>query len=237
MPNYVVTLNIQKRRIQNLEKGFDAMQTKNNFIFKFIIDANTDLPFIVLQQNDMNSDFIKTTFTGIETNVSKPAELSWYYSTYSDEYKPAEQETTPKLLHVGSSAPGWNLQLYNNGKTLALDALKGKVVLLDFWIKNCGPCIASVPHLNELQKKYANKNFEIISINSYDPKQDVKRFCDKHKVGYSVTLNGKEIAKKYGVSAFPTMFVIDKEGKIIYAAAGYDETIEKKIEQSVADAL
>jgi len=233
----IITINIYKRRIQNLGRGFDAMQTKNNFIYKIIIDPNTDLPFIVLQQNDTNDDFIKTTFTHIETNVSVPPELTWYYSSYTNEYKPAEEKAAPQLLPVGSPAPGWKLQLYNEAKMVALDDLKGKVVLVDFWIKNCGPCIASVPHLNELQKKFADKNFEIMSINSYDPEKDIKWFCDKHKVAYNVLLNGKEVAQRYGVSAFPTMFVIDKKGKIIYAAAGYDETIEKKIEQSVADAL
>ena len=234
---YVIRFDIHKRRIQNLGSGFDAMQTKSNFIYKIIIDPNADLPFMVLQENDINSDFIKTTFTAIETNVSKPAELSWYYSTYINEYKPAEQQATPQVLGVGSSAPGWKLQLYNKDKMIALDDLKGKVVLLDFWIKNCGPCIASVPHLNELQKKFADKNFEIISINSYDPKEDVKWFCNKHKVSYNVLLNGKEVAQLHGVSAFPTFFVVDKEGKIIYAGTGYDETIEKKIEQSIDSAL
>jgi thioredoxin-related protein len=64
----------------------------------------------------------------------------------------------------------------------------------------------------------------------------VKWFCDKHKVPYNVLLNGKEIVQQYGVSVFPSFFVIDKVGKIIYAVAGYDESVEKQIEGVISNA-
>ena len=81
----LITINIGKRRIQNLGKGFDAMTTKSNFIYKIILKKDSNLPFEVLQINDMNNDFIKTSFTNIETNTSGPSELSWYYSTYAND--------------------------------------------------------------------------------------------------------------------------------------------------------
>jgi hypothetical protein len=59
----LITINIGKRRIQNLGHGFDAMTTKSNFIYKLILNKNNGFPFEVLQVNDLTTDFIKTSFT------------------------------------------------------------------------------------------------------------------------------------------------------------------------------
>jgi thiol-disulfide isomerase/thioredoxin len=233
----LLTITMGKRRIQNLGKGFDAMATKSNLIYKIIIQKNSNFPVEVTQINDVNNDFIKTSFTNIETNITAPSELSWYYSTYTGDYKPPTGKVTPQLALNGSLAPEWTLKVYNKDKILSLTDLKGNVILLDFWIKNCGPCIQSVPHLNELQDKFKGKNFKIISINSYDSREDVSWFCNKHKTNFSVLLNGKEVAEKYGVNGFPTFFIIDKEGKIIYSGAGYDKSIQSEVEHVIEKAL
>lgn len=233
----VVNINIGKRRIQNLGSGFDLMTTKYNFIYRIIIDKNNFLPIEVIQTNNLNSDFLKTSFTRLETNTASPTELSWYYSTYTNEYKPAEKEIIEQLLSNGALAPDWELKTYNDNKAIFLSKLKGQVILLDFWIKNCGPCIQSVPHLNELQNKFKDKNFKLISINSYDSKEDINWFCNKHKINYMVLMNGKSVAKEYRVSGFPTFFIIDKSGKIIYSHVGYDTSKQLEIEQVINDAL
>lgn len=236
-PYTEIYVSIGKRRIQNLGFGFNAMTTRSNFIYKIIIEKNGDLPFEVLQTNDLNSDFIKTIFTNIETNTFNPSELSWYYSTYTNNYKLVGEKPNEQLASAGSFAPEWKLDIYNSNKTISLSELKGQVILLDFWIKNCGPCIQSVPHLNELQSKFKDKNFKLISINAYDSKEDINWFCNKYKANYSVLLNGKSVAEKYGVSAFPTFFIIDKAGKIIYATAGYNAVTQYEVERIIAGAL
>ncbi|HEX4374736.1 MAG TPA: TlpA disulfide reductase family protein, partial [Puia sp.] len=115
--------------------------------------------------------------------------------------------------------------------------LKDQVVLIDFWIKNCGPCIESVPHLVELQNKFRNSHFKLISINAYDSKEDVSWFCKKHNANYPVLLNGKPVAAQYGVGAFPAFFIIDKTRKIIYANTGFSESAQSEIERIAAAAL
>lgn len=120
---------------------------------------------------------------------------------------------------------------------ISLNDQRGKVILLDFWIKNCGPCIESVPHLNSLKEKFKSSNFEIISINSYDTKEEVNWFCNKHKSNYEVLLNGKEVAEKYGVSGFPAFFIIDKTGRIIFSHSGFGNSVNSAIEKVIKDAL
>lgn len=236
--NYsLVTVNIGKRRIQNLGNAFDAMQTKDAFIYKIAVRKDNYLPYQVVQMYDLSRDFIKTTFASIESNPAAPGELSWYYSTYTNDYKKPVDKAAPRLLSVGSLAPQWKLEAFDSNKTVALSDFKGQVILIDFWIKNCGPCIASMPHLNELQNKFRNKNFKIISINSYDSKADVSWLTNKFKTNYTVLLNGKQSAEKYGVEGFPTFFIVDRTGKIIYVNTGYNEAIHSEVEKIIQAAL
>lgn len=233
-PNYLITLSLNKRRIKYLGNNFDAMTTKYNFIYKIIINKKNDLPFEILQVNDLNDDFIKTSFVNINTDVQQqPTEQSWYYSTYMDEYKQAKQKEIPQLISVGSIALNWTLPLYNKNENISLSELKGKVILLDFWFKNCGPCIESVPHLNAINAKFKSKKFEILGINSWDSKKDIDWFCNKHEVAYNVLMNGKDLAEKYGVNLFPTIVLIDKQGKVLYSG-GFDQA---KIEELIEKAL
>lgn len=230
---YLVTLLLNKRRIDYLGKSFDAMTTKSNFIYKIIIDKQQYLPFEILQVNDLNDDFIKTGFKNINTNAAAPAELSWYYSTYAGEYKPDKQKEMLPLISVGSMAPDWTLPFYNRNESISLTQLKGNVILLDFWIKNCGPCIESVPLLNSLQEKFKDKSFEIWGINSYDGKKDISSFCIKHKTDYKILMNGKVIAEKYGVSGYPAIILIDKKGKVLYTGSFDKSKVEELIEKAL----
>ncbi|MFT4155764.1 TlpA family protein disulfide reductase [Parafilimonas sp.] len=235
-PYILVTVNIGKRRIQYLGKGFDTMQTKTNFIYKIAFQKNSYLPYEVLQMYDVSPDFIKTTFINIDTTPPVPSELSWYYTTYLNDYKQINK-TSLQLAPVGSLAPPWKLESYNSKQMISLSDFKGKVILLDFWIKNCGPCIQSVPHLNKLEAKFKNEKFSVISINSYDTKSDISWFCNKFKTAYTVLLNGKEVADKYGINGYPTFVIIDKTGKIIYTQVGYGPSVQSAIEQVIHNAL
>jgi peroxiredoxin len=233
----MITINAGKRRIQNLGKAFDSMTTKYNIVYKLLIDKESYLPFEVLQKNDIDEDYIKTTFLGIEANTTTPPETSWYYSTYTPDYKPAKTNDAPQLAAKGTIAPDWKLKMYEQEKTIALSELKGNVVLLYFWIKNCGVCIESVPFINGLHKKLKNKNFKIAGVNAYDAKEDVGLFYAKYGIRFPVLLNGKSVAESYGVNGFPTVFVMDKEGKIIYAIAGLDGSAKAEIEKVIDKAL
>jgi thiol-disulfide isomerase/thioredoxin len=234
---FLIDINVGKRRIQNLGNGFDMMTTKYNFIYKIVLQKENYLPCEIIQANDGNNDFIKTIFSNIDTNPDTPAEISWYYSTYTHEYKDNLNKNSPQLIPVGSVAPDWKLEIYGTNKKLSLNELKGEVVLLDFWIKNCGPCIQSIPHLKELQNKLKGLKVKIVSINSYDSKNDVDWFCKKFGVDYTVLLNGKAIAEKYGVSGFPTFFIIDKTGKIFLSQFGYGESVQSEIEKAIKKLL
>ncbi len=236
-PMQVVTVNIGKRRIQNLGDAFDIMQTPYNLIYKIVVDPETHLPAEIIQINDADKDYIKTSFTNIDVNPAPPAPDSWFYSTYTDEYSPAEAEERPVPLPVGSSAPDWKLSYFDQLGELSLGDLTGKVVLIEFWIKNCSYCIASVPYLNQLQELFRDKDVVLISLNAYDPMEDIAAFVDKYNVNYPVLLNASEVATQYGVFAYPSLFIIDKSGTIIHSNGSLTKSNISAIEKLIEKAL
>jgi thioredoxin-related protein len=73
-----------------------------------------------------------------------------------------------------------------------------------------------------LYEKYKEKGLVIIGIDPYDKKEDgIEKFLSKRGVNYTVLLKGKDVAKDYHVSGYPTVYLIDKNGKILFSMAGY----------------
>jgi thiol-disulfide isomerase/thioredoxin len=96
-------------------------------------------------------------------------------------------------------------------------SLKGKVVVLEFWATWCSPCVASLPHLNQLVESLDPAKFQFISIDDEDLK-DVQRFLTKKKMAgwVGVDTSGGVIAW-YGIKSRPTSIIIDGHGKIVAA--------------------
>ena len=133
---------------------------------------------------------------------------------------------------VGEMAPDFTLK-NTKGKSVSLKSLRGKWVVLDFWATWCGPCKVSMPHLKEYYKKYAGK-FEVVGIVGSSKEEDWKVMVNDYKLPWINVINPQDAAEKddvlklYGIEAFPTYIIIDKEGKIYKKFVGakqelYDE--------------
>ncbi len=94
--------------------------------------------------------------------------------------------------------------------------LKGKAVVVEFWATWCPPCRTSIPHLNELQKKFKDKGLVIVGITK--EKEDVvTKFRGTTPMDYTVALDEKgSLGKTFGVSGIPHAFVVGKDGKIAW---------------------
>ena len=114
-----------------------------------------------------------------------------------------------------------------DGKIVKLSALKGKVVVVDFWATWCGPCKASFPYLQKVYEKYkANPNVVILAVNTWEnvsgkEREDlVKKFMAENKYTFPV-LYDQGFVEKYEVEGIPTKFVIDKKGMIQFKSIGF----------------
>lgn len=146
-------------------------------------------------------------------------------------------------LTVGDDAPMLTIKEWVKGEPVNLARAEGKITVVEFWATWCGPCIAGMPHLTELQKEYADKGVTIIGVTREDPNnslEQVRDFVKDHpaKMGYTVAWDyeGKtnaaymKAAKQNGI---PTAFVVDKKGKIAWI--GHPINMDSVIEKLAAD--
>ncbi|WP_041346993.1 TlpA family protein disulfide reductase [Niastella koreensis] len=135
---------------------------------------------------------------------------------------------------VNKPAPTWTVKdIY--GKTLSLQNLKGKVVVLNFWFTSCSPCIREMPHLNELVAQYSGKEVVFIAFANND-EASIRAFLEKRPFHYAKVPNSKLVNDLYNIDSWPTSFVIDKEGKI-RLAVNYNDNIEQIISAAIKAAL
>ena len=131
-------------------------------------------------------------------------------------------------LRIGDSAPRLDVKFFAKGEPVKAFE-PGKMYVVEFWATWCGPCIVSIPHLTELQKKYPEMVFIGVSIEAKH--ELVKPFVEKKgdTMSYRVAVDNVPSGKKdwegpMGVSwlaaaeedGIPTAFVINKEGKIAW---------------------
>jgi DNA-binding beta-propeller fold protein YncE len=134
---------------------------------------------------------------------------------------------------------GW----LNTDKPLSLAALKGKVVLLDFWTYGCINCIHIIPDLKRLEEKYA-RQLVVIGVHSakFDNEKEtdnIRRIILRYEIEHPV-VNDADFAiwNSYGVNAWPTQVLIDPAGYVVGAVRGegnyqvLDETIAKTVEEA-----
>lgn len=133
-----------------------------------------------------------------------------------------------------AKAPDFNLK-DQYGVVHSLENYKGKVIFLNFWATWCPPCKKEMPDIENIYKEYGQnkKDVVILGVNS-EKENEVKKFLkDKGYTFPTVIDENSEVMRKYFIQAFPTSFVIDKEGNVYgYVMGGLTkEQIKQVIEE------
>lgn len=109
-----------------------------------------------------------------------------------------------------------------NGKNFPKDYFKGKITLINLWFTTCAPCIGEIPYLNQLKDQLNDKvNFVGITFHN---QEKVNAFLQKHPFNFDLINNvDYKILQKHNYQRFPTNFLLDKEGNIVYLLHNFDE--------------
>lgn len=110
-----------------------------------------------------------------------------------------------------------------DGQAARLSALRGKVVLVNFWATTCTTCVAEMPALVDTYKRFSGKGFETVAIAmNYDPADYVRNYATKNGLPFTVGLDTSGDAAKgfEEVRLTPTTFLIDRKGRIVQKFLG-----------------
>ena len=131
---------------------------------------------------------------------------------------------------LAKPAPAFSLTLFD-GRVLRLEALRGKVVFLNFWASWCPPCRAEARMLEAAWRGYRGRDVVFLGINIQDKEEAARKFLAEFDVTYPNGMDpGSKIAIDYGVWGLPETFIIDRAGRITYkhvGALGMDTVIAK----------
>lgn len=226
----VINGSINSHLIANVS---DTIENKEHLysLRHYYIDKKTGLPSLVIIKGRykylgaLNDFYDETKYFDYKIDQSDITDANF---VIPKDFKSREKQAKPSLLAVGTTAPDWTL--YDaNGKKVSLNQLKGKVVVLDFYFIGCSGCMASIKPLNAIYEKYKNKELVIASLDERDSKKAVLDFEKRYEIKYTGYINAAEVVKSYQVTAFPTYYFIDKEGKIASVIVGYNDDFERKV--------
>lgn len=128
---------------------------------------------------------------------------------------------TGHALPAGRPAPDFVLN-GADGRPVSSTALRGKVVLLDFWASWCGPCRQSFPTLERFATTYRERGLVVVGISQDDREADFRAFLREHPVSFVLARDsGHTVARRYAPPAMPTSYVIDRTGTIRLEHRGY----------------
>jgi thiol-disulfide isomerase/thioredoxin len=145
--------------------------------------------------------------------------------------------STASALAPGDAPPAIDMP-DQVGVKVALNELKGKVVLVDFWASWCGPCRQEMPVLEQLHKKYAKQGLVIIGVNIDNNPKKMNNFLKGTPVTFRIVHDRKlNVASKYEPETMPSSYFIGRDGKIRYVHEGFRKKDAGELEERIKTLL
>ncbi|MBU2646239.1 TlpA family protein disulfide reductase [bacterium] len=125
------------------------------------------------------------------------------------------------------AAPDFSLRNLEQHE-VRLGEYKNRFVLLNFWATWCLPCVRELPQLEELRRILPEADFQILAINVRDRESRLRKFLASRPYGFKIPIDQSgEVYKAFGVTGFPTTFLIDRQGMLFGKISGARDWINE----------
>lgn len=146
------------------------------------------------------------------------------------------RERTEEPALINQAAPSFELPALD-GQKFSLASFHGKKKLvISFWASWCGPCKTEMPVLREFYERHRKDadKFELLAVSIDSDQSDAERFASEMKLPFPILLDPKsQAADLYSVDAIPALFIINEDGKVIYAHVGFESGLEFVLAQNL----
>lgn len=137
---------------------------------------------------------------------------------------------------VGAPAPALSLPGLHG--VVDTSALKGQVVLVDFWASWCAPCRRSFPWLNEMQARYGGRGFQVVAVSVDRQRADADRFLAEVPARFAVAFDSAgDAPRHFAVKGMPTSVLVGADGIVIRQHAGFKDDDRASLEAAIVAAL
>jgi peroxiredoxin len=127
----------------------------------------------------------------------------------------ASGSRSPAPLSRGSTAPEFVLPRLDGGDA-ALSALRGRVVLVNFWATWCGPCEDEMPAMQRLHERLARQGFELLAVSVDAEEADVRAFRERLALSFPILVDPqRRVSNLYQTFRYPESFLIDRSGMVV----------------------
>ncbi len=211
---------------------------------KFVPDMSKQLAELGERGQDMKLEFNVTLtkwdtapkFTDADFTFNPPAGAEQVDSMFEGLGGSGQEEGPNPLL--GQPAPKFTT-VNPSGEPIDLEKHLGKnVILLDFWATWCGPCVAAMPKVDEVAKKFADKGVVFYAVNLGDDVETVKQFLADQKLDIPVAMDTEgKLGSLYQAEAIPMTVLIGKDGKVQVVHIGFSENLAEELTKNLEDLL
>jgi len=142
-------------------------------------------------------------------------------------------------VEAGMPAPALSMAaLDEGGAPVAMAALKGNVVYVDFWASWCVPCRLSMPALDELYRRNKSRGFTVVGVNKDATAADARRFLAKVPVTFALVQDaGDAAARGFDVKAMPSGYLVDRKGVVRHVHRGFTAETRAALEREIDSLL
>lgn len=229
---YVNMAKMDSIRIDSMSKALETpynelVKVHDKYLQDFIIKNPTSFAALAAVQQLPPEQFMDVYIKLDESLMSK-----YPNSAYAKAYH--ENVTSHTKIAIGRPAPEITMNS-PEGQSLSLSALKGKVVLIDFWASWCSPCRAENPNVVNAYNTYKSKGFDVFSVSLDKDMDKWKGAIQKDNLSWSNHVCdfqgwGSPVVKLYNFNSIPSNVLIDKNGIILGINLRGDD-LEKKLEE------